>query len=358
MQHTALDAKNRNTVLQRNGNPVIELHESHGPAQNSGMNKIKRRHKMEKNLFIIITPCFNEENYIECLLRSVVKQTVKPVKWIIVDDGSTDNTARIVQKYAKQYEWIEYLYNSKKPGETYYSSNVYAILAGYEALKELENSGSSKRSKTGNSFDYIAILDSDIEICSTYYEEIFEKFKNYPELGIATGTYLEKEDENWIEARIDRRSTPKAIQVFRRECYEQCGGYIPFRFGGEDSGIEIIARMHGWQTWSFNDILVKHLRPVGTGNGQALLKSRFKIGYIEHAMATHPLFMFFKCIKRAFWEKPIILSGLARFLGYITAKILRLEQQLPREAMKYLRCEQINRLLNTINLGKKMWYPE
>lgn len=324
--------------------------------------------------YVIITPCYNEEEYIVSLLRSVVAQTVKPKKWIIVDDGSTDKTAVVIKEYVRNQDWIEYLYHNKLPGETYYSSNVYALLAGYQRIVELESKNHQKelstsciqnfeinnksRNQDNIEYDFIAILDADIELCPKYYEKIFEKFNQYPELGIATGTFLEKEGEEWIEARIDRRSTPKAIQVFRRKCYEQCGGYIPFKYGGEDSGMEIMARMNGWQTWSFNDNIVKHNRPVGTGDGRSQLKARYRMGFTDYSLATHPLFMVFKCIKRAFWEKPYILSAMARLMGYIIAGLKKTERKLPNDAKEYIKSEQINRLLNMIKLGKKMWRPD
>jgi len=295
--------------------------------------------------YIIITPAYNEAKFIANTIASVVSQTIRPLLWVIVDDGSADQTAEIIKRYADEHLWIRYVHRRKEAGQSYYSSNVYAIQEGLKHTKELN-------------YDYIAILDADIELCPNYYEKIFEKFNKYPELGITTGTYLEKEGEKWIEARIDRRSTPKAIQVFHRECYEQCGGYIPFKYGGEDSGMEIMARMNGWQTWSFSDIVVKHLRPVGTGDGRSLLKARYRMGFTDYSLATHPLFMLFKCMKRALWEKPYIFSSLSRLLGYINAYVTKEERQLPFEAKNYIRSEQINRILSMFRLGEKMWHPE
>jgi poly-beta-1,6-N-acetyl-D-glucosamine synthase len=300
--------------------------------------------------YVIITPAYNESAYIGKTIDSVLSQTVKPMSWVIVDDGSTDQTAEIIKGYVAKHSWIRCVCRSKDLSHSYYSSNVYAI---FEGINEIQNSKLRIQD-----CDYLAVLDADIELCPGYYEKIFEKFNKYPELGIATGTYLEKDGKDWIEARIDRRSTPKAIQVFRRECYEQCGGYIPFKYGGEDSGMEIMARMKGWQTWSFNDIVVKHLRPVGMGDGRSLLKARYRMGFTDYYLATHPLFMLFKCMKRAFWERPYILSSLARLLGYINAYLTKEERQLPVDAKNYIRSEQISRLFNMIKLGKKMWRPE
>ena len=292
--------------------------------------------------YVVITPAFNEEDYINYPIQSMLRQTIKPLKWIIVDDGSNDNTPQIIKTLAKQHKWIEYHYNKKLPNETYYSSNVYAILTGIELVEKLP-------------YSHLAILDADIELCDDYYERIFEKFAKYSDLGIATGSYFEMEGNNWVEKRTNPRHTPKAIQVFNRKCYQSCNGYIPFKYGGEDTGIEVMARMTGWKTWSFNDILVKHHRPVGTGDGRSLLRARFRLGMTDYCIGTHPVFMILKSTKRMLGEKPFFLSGLARLIGYFSGYIKKLDRQLPKAAIDYLRYEQIRRLTNP---NEKSWTLE
>lgn len=292
----------------------------------------------------MVTPAFNEAAQIERTIQSVVAQTLRPARWIVVDDGSTDETGRIVQEYCQRHDWIHYLRREKVSGQTYFASNVYAIQEGIRALAEVE-------------YAFLAILDADIELCPDYYEAVLGRFERYPELGIATGTYLEKEGDSLVEARIDRRSTPKAIQVFRRECYEQIGGYIPFRNGGEDSGVEVLSRMHGWQTWSFRDIQVIHHRPVGTGDGHSLLRARFQLGFRDYCLGTHPAFMTFKCARRCVWERPYLLSGLLRLAGFWYGYLRRESRQLPTEAVRFLRKEQLGRLLTTMRLRGPGWSP-
>ena len=142
--------------------------------------------------YVIITPAYNEEDFIETTIRSVAGQTVLPSRWIIVDDGSTDKTAAIIQRFREQYDFIEYQKRIRVDDQSYYGSNVYAILEGYEKVKD-------------SGCEFLAILDADIELCRNYYEEIFRRFEMNPELGVASGTYLENVDGFFKEAVIDRR---------------------------------------------------------------------------------------------------------------------------------------------------------
>ncbi len=299
---------------------------------------------VERPTYVVVTPAFNEAAFIERTIQSVVRQTVRPLAWVVVDDGSADETGRIVQEYCRCHDWIRYLRRERVAGQTYYASNVYAIQEGLRSLD-------------GTAYAYLAILDADIELCPDYYEAVLGRFARYPELGIATGTYLEKEGGGFVEARIDRRSTPKAIQVFRRECYERIGGYIAFRNGGEDSGVEVLARMHGWQTWSFPDIQVIHNRPVGTGDGRSLLRARFRLGLTDYCLGTHPVFMILKCAKRCVWERPYVLSGLLRMVGFSYGCFRRESRQMPTEAVRFLRQEQLSRLLAVVRLRRPGWSP-
>jgi len=295
--------------------------------------------------YVIVTPAYNESESIARTIEGVMSQTLSPRKWVIVDDGSTDATSSVVRRYAQSTDFIEYCRRERRSSDTYYGSNVLAILQGYDQVKGLQ-------------FDYLAILDADIVLCRDYYAEIFRRFDANPELGIAAGTYLERTTKGiLLEADIDRRHTPKAIQVFRRSCYEQIGGYIPCPYGGEDTCAEILARMYGWQTWSFPEVQALHLRPVGTGDGRSLVRARFRLGLTDYSVATHPIFMAAKCLRRSLKEKPRVISGLARFAGFLWGYATRVERQLPGLAVRYIRREQTARLLRCLGLGQASWRP-
>jgi glycosyltransferase involved in cell wall biosynthesis len=302
------------------------------------------RNRKYKSKYVIITPVYNESRFIRETIKAVASQTIVPEKWIIVDDGSTDDTAEIVKQYVNNHHFIEFYSNKRRPEHTYYESNVYAILEGYEKVKGLD-------------FEYLAILDADIILCNDYYEEIFRRFDANMDLGIATGTYLEGVDGCLKEALIDRRSTPKALQVFRRVCFEEIGGYIPCKNGGEDSCAEILARMYGWQTWSFPDIKVIHQRSVGTRDGRTVLYARFKQGLTDYCLCTHPIFMLAKCLRRCLIEKPFINSGVVRLAGFLYGYIVREQRQIPYDAKRFVHKEQMRRLLACVGIGPKLWEP-
>jgi glycosyltransferase involved in cell wall biosynthesis len=284
------------------------------------------------NPYVIITPAYNEMEYIGMTIESVIVQTVKPLLWVIVDDGSTDETARIVQSYVRKNEWIQYVYRQKTPGQTYYASNVYAIIEGLRLTEGLH-------------YEYLAILDADVSLPKNYYEKILEHFRNDEKLGIASGVYVNNVNGRIQKVLNDRRSTPKALMVFRKNCYQGIGGFVPLKYGYEDTCACFMARMKGWKTWSFPDMVAIHNKPIGVGHSKSLLRIRFRLGIGEYFSGSHPLFVVLKSMKRCFREPPFVSGGLARLAGYLYGYFMREKRQVPQELVKYLRKEQILRIL-------------
>ncbi len=290
--------------------------------------------------YILITPAYNEAEYIQQTIKGVLAQSILPHKWIIVDDGSTDNTATIILQYAKNYKWIQYVYRTRETRQSYYASNVYAIMTGFKQVKTIK-------------FDYLAILDADISLPKDYYEKIFERFNMDGKLGIASGVYKDQVNGKLRKILNDRRSTPKAIQVFRKECFEQIGGYLPLKYGGEDTCSCVLARMNGWKSWSFPELCVVHNKPVGMGHVDGMLKARFRQGLNEYGMATHPLFMLAKSLRRCIKEHPIISGGLARIAGFLYGYCLREKRQITDDMIRFIRKEQMRRLFNLNHIPKE-----
>ena len=292
---------------------------------------------MFKSSYVIITPAFNEAAHIGQTIEGVLAQSVLPAIWVIVDDGSTDQTVEIVKQYASEYPWIKYFYRAKQAGQSYYSSNVYAI---YEGINEIKNS-----KLRIEKYDYLAILDADISLPPNYYEQLLKRMEDNPNLGIASGVYIDRISQNrYRKVLNDRRSTPKALMVFRKECYDQIGGFVPMKYGGEDTCACFTARMKGWKTWSFPDIVAVHNKPIGTGHAKGLLKIRFRQGIGEFFLATHPLFMISKSLRRCIKEQPYLIGGLVRLVGFIYAYFMHEQRQISKELVRYIRKEQLTRI--------------
>lgn len=309
--------------------------------------------------YVIITPVFNEADNIEITIKSVLIQSLRPSLWLIVDDGSTDRTAEIIKTYSMRNKWIRYVYRDKVADQSYYSSNVYAILSGYQRflsvrMNDPESDSADRSDAPSIDCKYLAILDGDISLPPNYYEQIIARLDADCYLGIASGVYVDRIGENQFrKVQNDRRSTPKAIMVFRRKCYEDIGGFIPMKHGGEDTCACFSARMKGWKTWSFPDIIVIHNKPIGMGHSRSILQVRFRHGVGEYYMATHPVFMLVKTLRRCFVEYPIILGGLARLSGYIFACLRREKRQISGELIRYIHKEQLGRVLKLNSISKK-----
>jgi glycosyltransferase involved in cell wall biosynthesis len=183
--------------------------------------------------YVLITPAKNEGRHIERLIQSVVSQTIPPVKWVVVSDGSTDDTDAIVMSYQKHYRFIDLV---RKESSVYrdFDSKVKAINLGLSRLAEC-------------SYKYIGNLDADASFDPDYYENILQHFSRDKFLGIAAGATIDVIAGEYHKTLSSDDSVGGIAQFFGRECWEQIGGYRPMKLGGEDSTAEIMARMNGWK---------------------------------------------------------------------------------------------------------------
>jgi glycosyltransferase involved in cell wall biosynthesis len=283
---------------------------------------------MNKEKYILITAARNEQDFIEKTILSIINQLHKPTEWIIVSDGSTDNTESIVRKYASENSYIKLLINNRKEGRDF-ASKVYAINIG---LKNIQTS----------EYDYIGILDADVSFDKDYYSLIIEEFKKDPKLGIAGGNYFDIIGGKKVHVDLSPFSVRGATQFFQRKCFEQIDGLIPMKYGGEDAAACFSARMYGWETKSFPDLIVLHHRITGDKN---LLKARLRDGYVEYDLGYNPLFQFVKCIKRI-TQNPYLIGSLVRFIGFWIARFTFGNQNVPTELKNYIKKEQSFRLFH------------
>jgi glycosyltransferase involved in cell wall biosynthesis len=286
--------------------------------------------------YVLATAAYNEEAYLERLIGSVVSQTVRPKKWIIVSDGSTDGTDEIAQRYANQYSFIQVLRITEEHPRNF-AAQVNAINAGFAQLK-------------GMDYAYIGNLDADVSFEPSYFAALLDTFEKNPDLGVAGGSICEEHGAEFSARRGNRvRSVPLAVQLFRRECYEAFGGYVPLKYGGPDWYAEIVARMKGWRVESLPELRAFHHRPTGTAD--RLLRYVFSQGCLDYSVGSYPLFEILKCIRRL-PERPLITGAVVRLAAFAWSYCRREKRQVPQEIVDFLRSEQRERLKAAV-LGRR-----
>lgn len=276
--------------------------------------------------YILVTPARNEAQFIELTLKSMVTQTAIPLKWVIVSDGSTDGTDEIVLRYAAQYPWIELLRMPERP-ERNFAGKVHAFRAGFERVKGLP-------------FDAIGSMDGDISFDESYFAFLLGKLAEDPELGLV-GTPF-KDDAMYDYRFVSIEHVSGCCQLFRRECFEAIGGYVPVRSGGIDHIAVLSARMKGWRTRTFTEKICLHHRKMGSA-GRGVLESKFRVGAQDYALGGHPLWEIFRTGYQM-TRKPYVVGGLAIMAGYASSWILRTKRPIDDGMVAFRRGEQMERL--------------
>jgi len=281
------------------------------------------------NSYVLVTAARNEENYVDFPIRSIIAQTILPKKWVIVSDGSTDRTDEIVKEAALRHGFITFVRKERTQEHKGFASKVFAIREGLQHLG-------------GVDYSFIGHLDGDVSFAPDYYEQMFQKFANDSRLGIAGGFIFEKGSRDFISRPSNTpRSVAGAIQLFRRECYQEIGGLVPLSIGGEDWHAEIIARMKGWKVAAFPESKVLHHKRSIAARG--ILRENSRQGLLDYSFGTHPLFEIVKCVRRV-KEKPFVLGALVRMSRFLWAYCRLEKRPVSNELVTYLRKEQLGRL--------------
>jgi len=278
--------------------------------------------------YVLVTPARNEADFIEKTIESVIAQTVRPLKWVIVNDGSTDATDEIVRRFAAHHDWIE-LVSLPARQERNFAGKVAAVRAGQARLAGLQ-------------YDAIGNLDADILFDEDYFYFLLEKLAADPRLGLVGTPYVDplSRASDYRFASIDHVTGP--CQLFRRECFEAIGGYMPVKGGAVDRIADIAARMHGWKTRRFAEKVYFHYRHTGTAQ-QNVLISKFKDGGKDYSVGSSPLWELFRAVYQI-TKRPFVVGSLLEASGYVWALIRRVDRPVSREMVEFCRREQMQRL--------------
>jgi glycosyltransferase involved in cell wall biosynthesis len=278
--------------------------------------------------YILITPARNEEAFIELTIKSVVKQTIRPLRWTIVSDGSIDGTDAIVGRYTKEHDWIELL--RVPPHESRdFAGKVGAFNVGYSYLEGLR-------------YDLIGSLDADLSFDEDYFAFLLSQFERDPNLGLA-GTPFSEGGVAYDYRFSSRAHVSGACQIFRRECFEAIGGYVPLPGGGIDVIAVLSARVKGWRTCTFPEKQCVHHRPMNSANDSRKFIVYFKLGRRAFRLGYHPLWQVFRCTYQL-TRTPYIMAGAALFCGYFWSMVVCEKRPVPMELILFQRRDQMRRL--------------
>jgi poly-beta-1,6-N-acetyl-D-glucosamine synthase len=286
--------------------------------------------------YVLITPARNEAAFIEKTIQSVIVQTVLPMRWVIVSDGSTDGTDEIVEKYTAGRPWME-LVKLPPRSERNFAAKVNAFNAGYERVKGLP-------------FEVIGNIDADVSFPEDFFAFLLGKFETMPGLGVAGTHYVEGEFHSFSDSYINVHHVNGQCQLFRRACFDDIGGYVPIKGGGIDWVAVTTARMKGWLTYSFGERVFYHHRKMGTAGGSEL-QSRFHYGKKDYFLGGHPVWQLFRSTFQLA-KRPYIAGGVALMAGYMWCWITRHERPVSPQLMAFHRAEQMQRLKGIFTGGR------
>lgn len=284
--------------------------------------------------YIVITPVRDEEEHVGSTIQSMIAQTIRPIEWVIVNDGSADGTATIIDEAAAQVSWIRAVHRENRGFRKSGGGVVEAFNDGLSAIATSD-------------WDFIVKLDGDLAFEAGYFESCFEIFQLDPRLGVGGGVicYLEEDGSKRFEEN-PAFHVRGATKIYRRACWKAIGGLWPAP--GWDTIDEVKANMHGWSTRSFGDLHLVHHRITGSADGP--WRGLIKNGRANYISGYHPLFMLAKCGSRLLHGQ--IRSPLALFYGFVTGYLNRIPQVRDPEMIRYLRAQQLKRLTGAETIWK------
>lgn len=279
--------------------------------------------------YIVITPARNEQENILHTIRSMVSQSIRPHSWVIVNDGSTDRTAAIIDAAAGEHDWIIPVHRMDRGFRKQGGGVIEAFYDGFARIKH-------------GPWDFLLKFDADLSFGPDYFARCLAKFSEDPRLGIGGGTISQEVDGILVtESSGDPVFHVRgATKIYRRECWEAIGGL--HKVPGWDTIDELKANMLGWTTRTFREIPLRHHRHTGAADGT--WKNYVKFGLSNYITGYHPLFMTTKCLKRVF-ERPYVFGAIGLAWGYCKGYSQGVDQVGDRDLIRYVQRQQLNKLM-------------
>ncbi|QDV39629.1 Poly-beta-1,6-N-acetyl-D-glucosamine synthase (plasmid) [Tautonia plasticadhaerens] len=285
---------------------------------------------MSRPRLCLITPCRDEASYARRTLDSVLNQTQPPDLWVIVDDGSTDETPEILDSYARVHPCIRVVRRADRGARKVGPGVIDAFYAGYEAIDPSE-------------FDYVCKLDLDLDLPPRYFEILIDRMEADPRIGTCSGKPYFRQGDRLVSEKCGDENSVGMTKLYRRSCFEQVGGFVrEVMWDGIDGHR---CRMLGWvaASWDDPDLRFEHLRPMGTSH-KGWWTGRSRHGFGQYFMGTAPSYMVASALFRM-TRPPLVVGGLAMLSGYFGAMLRGLPRYDDPDFRRFLRSYQRHCLL-------------
>jgi poly-beta-1,6-N-acetyl-D-glucosamine synthase len=285
---------------------------------------------LEPPPYAVITPARNEAANLRRLGACLGLQTLAPTQWIIVDDGSTDETADVARELADTAAWISTMPCPTTAGRgdpleagRRSGRDVLAFTAGVEALRE--------------PWEIVVKLDADVSLDPDFFERLIGEFTADPSLGIASGTCYEHEGGRWRPYHVAREHVRGATRAYRRECLRQIGPLE--RQTGWDAVDEIRAKLADWSTRSLLDLPFYHHRKLGERDGA---RGQWEAqGQMAHYLDYRLSYL----VLRSCWRGLREPAALLMIPSFLAARLRRQPRCADKAVRRRLRAEQSVRML-------------
>jgi len=258
--------------------------------------------------YLLITPCRDEAQYARRCIESVLAQTVLPALWVVVDDGSTDETPAILAEYAAKHSWIQIVRREDRGKRAVGPGVVDAFYAGMEATNP-------------DDFEFLCKFDLDLDLPKGYFEILMRRMAENPRLGTCSGKpyFEEGTPTRLVSEKCGDEMSVGMTKFYRVTCFREIGGFVrEVMWDGIDCHR---CRMLGWIacSWDDPDLRFVHLRPMGSSQ-KSIFTGRKRHGFGQYFMGTSLLYMTASAVFRL-WHPPYVLGGLAMWWGYVESAL-------------------------------------
>jgi len=280
--------------------------------------------------YLLISPGRNEAAYMRNTLDSVIAQSIRPQRWVIVDDGSTDETPAILAAYAARHDWIQVVTRADRGIRAVGPGVIEAFYAGYETIEPTD-------------YEYICKLDLDLILPPTYFEQLMARMEADPRIATCSGKSYIHLDGELVSERHGDETSLGMTKFYRVSRFKELGGFVrEVMWDGIDCHR---CRLLGWEacSWDVPELRFVHLRPMGSSQ-VGMLTGRMRHGFGQYFMGTSPLYMFASTVNRLN-DKPYVIGAAAMWWGYVWSALRGKPRYEDQEFRRFLRRWQWRALL-------------